>query len=54
MDKKKRTKNDSGVEESHGGIKKDGTTLSLEEWLGKLEKEDSFDQYAKKNRKKQK
>lgn len=50
MDKKKRTENDSGVEESYGSIKKGGTTLSLEEWLGELEKEDSFDQYAK-NRK---
>ena len=53
MDKKKRTENDSGVEKSHGGVKKDGTILSFEEWLGELEKEDSFDQYAK-NRKKQK
>ena len=50
MDKKKRTENDSGVEESHGGIREGGTTLSLEEWLGELEKEDEFDQYAK-NRK---
>jgi len=37
------------VEKSHGGIReKSGTTLSLEEWLGELEKD--FDQYAK-NRK---
>lgn len=50
MDQKKRTENDSGVEEPHGGIRKEGTTLSLEEWLGELEKEDTFDQYAK-NRK---
>ena len=50
MDQKKRTENDVGVEESYGGIKEEGTTLSLEEWLGELEKEDSFDQYAK-NRK---
>lgn len=52
MDKKKRTENDSGVEKSHDGIReeKSGTTLSLEEWLRELEKEDGFDQYAK-NRK---
>ena len=52
MDKKKCTENDSGMEKSHGGIKKDGTILSLEEWLGELEKEDSFDQYAKNCKKK--